>query len=90
MRIGQPGARPLDDDDPQPECLGGTPTLRKELAPRTECAVEPEHHRTGGIAELGIAEPTAVGQEELTFCPRLFNARHSGRMPQWVVHRLRD
>jgi len=60
------------------------------LAPRAERAVEPEHHRTRGIAELGIAEPTAVGQQELTFRPRLFNTRDSGRMPQWVVHRVRD
>ena len=90
MGIGQPGARPLDDDHPQAETLGGTPSLREELAPRAECAVEPQHYRTRGIAELGIAEPTAVGQEELTFRPRLFDARDSGRMPQRVVHRLRD
>ena len=90
MRIGQPGARSLDDDDPQAELLSGAPPLREELAPRTECAVEPQHHRTRGIAKFGIAEAAAVGKVELTFRPRLFDTRNSRRMPQWVVHRLRD
>ena len=89
MRIGQPRARSFDDDHPQAELLGGPPALREELAPRAECAVEPQHHRTVGYAEFGIAEPTAVREMELALRSRLLDARDSGWMPQWVVHRLR-
>ncbi len=86
MRIGEPGARPFDDDDAKAELLGGTPALGEELAPCAEGAVEPQHHRTRGVAEFCVAETTAVGEVELTFGSRLLDARYAGRVMQWVVH----
>jgi hypothetical protein len=86
VRIGKPGARSFDDDDAQAEPFGGTPALSEELATRAESAVEPEHDRALGIAEFCVAKTAAVGKMELTFGPRLFDARDTGRVMQWVVH----
>ena len=85
VSIGQPGPRPLNEDDPQAEPLGGTPPKHRELPPGSQCAVEPQHHRAGGVTELGVAKPATVGKVELAFGARLFDARYPGGMPQRVA-----
>ena len=54
----------------------------RELAPCAQGAVEPEHHRAGGVAELGVAKAATVGQVELAFRARLFDARNQRGMPK--------
>jgi len=60
VRIRQPSARPLHDDDAQTEVLGGTPPQHRELAPGAECAVKPQHHRTRRVTEFRVAKPATV------------------------------
>ncbi len=90
MRVGEPGARPLDDDDAQAELFGGAATLGQELATRAEGAVEPQHHRARRVTEFRVAEPASVGEVELTFRSRLLDTRDPRRMPQWVVHQISE
>ncbi len=57
-----PDAGTFEADDAEAEALGGPPSHEWDLAPRARGAVEPEDERTGGVTELGVAEPSAVGQ----------------------------
>src|SRR6202011_649408 len=74
--------------DAQAKLLGGAPAVQWELAPAAGGAVEPQDHRAGGVAVLGVAQPAAVIEVEAPFGPRLFDARHAEGVPPEVDSRL--
>ena len=79
--IGQARTRPFHHYDAQAGLLGGAPAEQGELAPPAWVAMEPQHHRAGGVAVLGVAQPAAAGEMEAPFDARLFDAGHAEGVP---------
>lgn len=82
--IAEPRPGTLDQNDPQPEFLGGAPPDDRELPATARGAVEPEHDGTGRIAELGVAEASPVWEEERTLGARRLAAGDA----RWMAPRV--
>jgi hypothetical protein len=89
VRVGKTRTRSLHHDDPQAEVLSGTPAEERELAPAAGSAMEPQHHRAGRIAVLGVAQPTPSREVEAPFGARLLDVGHAEGVPPGIfqVHR---
>ena len=59
---GVADAGTFEADHAQAEAPGGPPSHQWDLAPGARGAVEPEDEWAGGVTELGVTEPSAVGQ----------------------------
>jgi hypothetical protein len=80
LAMSEQTAMPLDRGDKRLECFGGAPTEKRELAPATGRAVEPQHHLARRITVFGIAQSTAVGEVQASFGAGLFDAWHAHRV----------